>query len=227
MNCIKNNYEAILKNVENSVQKSNRSIEDITIVAVTKNVSIEKMTMAKELGITNFGENKVQELLKKFEIFGNNVTWHFIGHLQKNKVKYIVDKVDLIHSVDSIALCNEINKRAKAIDKVQKVLLQVNIGKDDAKFGIDEKEIREFISDVEKMNNVEICGFMTIIPFTENSDIRRSFFKELYEKGIDNSKFLVHNVNKLTFSMGMTSDYQEAVEENSNMIRIGTGLFTD
>ncbi len=225
MEYIKSNYDSILKNISESVLKVNNSLEDVTFVAVSKNVDIERMEYAKSLGITNFGENRVQEFLTKYEHFGNSVTWHLIGHLQKNKVKYIIDKVDLIHSVDSVELAKEIDKRAKAVDKIQKILIQINIANDEAKFGIDKCDVQSVVKDVAKLNNVEICGFMTIVPYTENVALRRTFFDEMYKTSIDNSLFLVHNLDKLILSMGMTTDYKEAVESNSNLVRIGTGLF--
>ncbi len=225
MEYIKNNYELILKTIGESVQKVNKNINDITFVAVTKNVDIERMEYAKSLGITQFGENRVQELLTKYEHFGNSVKWHLIGHLQKNKVKYIIDKVDLIHSVDSLELAREIDKRAKAVDKIQKILIQINIANDEAKFGLEKNEVSEVIKEVAKLNNVEICGFMTIVPYTENVALRRTFFEEMYKTSIDNWAFLVHNECKLILSMGMTTDYKEAIESNSNLVRIGTGLF--
>ncbi len=225
MEYIKKNYNDILKDIKESVEKTNRCIDDITLIAVTKNVDIEKMEVAKKIGLTNFGENRVQELLRKYEYFGDSVTWHLIGHLQKNKVKYIIDKVDLIHSVDSVELAEEINKRAGAIGKVQKILIQVNIADDEAKFGVSNEQVKELIVNVEKMDNIKICGFMTIIPYTENSEIRRNFFDKMFKTSIDNSEFLVHNVNMLNLSMGMTNDFREALESGSNMIRIGTGLF--
>ncbi len=227
MEYIKENYKEIIENIKDSVEKSNNNFEDITVIAVTKNVEIEKMEQAKALGLTNFGENRVQEFLKKYEHFGDSVKWHIIGHLQKNKVKYVVGKVDLIHSVDSIELLEEINKRAEKLDVVQKVLVQVNIANDENKFGIEKNEIANFFKSVEKMHNVLICGFMTIIPMTENAEISRSFFAEMYKTSIDNSRFIVHNVDKVFLSMGMTNDYQEAIKSNSNMIRVGTGLFGD
>ncbi len=225
MDYIKKNYDEILGNIKKSVEKSNNDFSDITLIAVTKNVEIDKMAYAKELGIKDFGENKVQEFLRKYDYFGDSVNWHLIGHLQKNKVKYVVGKVEYIHSVDSVELLEEINKRAKKIGVVQKVLLQVNIANDEKKFGIQRCDVEEFFEVVAKMDNVQFCGFMTIIPFTENSELRRSYFYELYKTSIDNLATIVHNVDKIKLSMGMTNDYQEAIESNSNMVRIGTGLF--
>ncbi len=225
MDYIKKNYEEILNNIGKSVEKSNNDFSDITLIAVTKNVEIDKMDYAKEIGIKDFGENKVQEFLRKYEHFGNTVTWHLIGHLQKNKVKYVVGKADYIHSVDSKELLEEINRRAKKLNVVQKILLQVNIANDEKKFGIQSDEIGDFVEFVAKMDNVCFCGFMTIIPFTENSELRRSYFHEMYKTSIDNLATIVHNVDKIKLSMGMTNDYQEAIESNSNMVRIGTGLF--
>ncbi len=225
MEYIKKNYHDILEDIKLSVGKNNRTLDDVTLVAVTKNVDIEKMEVAKKLGLNNFGENRVQELLRKYEYFGDSVTWHLIGHLQKNKVKYIIDKVELIHSVDSLELAKEINKRASAIGKVQNILIQVNIANDEAKFGISKVEIKQLIIDVEKMDNIKICGFMTIIPNIDKYEVRRNLFDKMLKTSIDNSEFLVHNVDMLILSMGMTNDFREALESGSNMIRIGTGLF--
>ncbi len=225
MEYIKKNYEEILENIKNSVEKSNNNLDDVTLIAVTKNVEIEKMEYALKLGISNFGENRVQEFLKKYEYFGDSVKWHIIGHLQKNKVKFVVGKVDYIHSVDSIELAEEINRRAQQLGITQKILLQVNIADDENKFGIHSSEINTFVKNVANLDNISLRGFMTIIPFTENSEVRRSFFCEMYKTSIDNLATMVHNVDKINLSMGMTNDYQEAIESNSNMVRIGTGLF--
>lgn len=225
MEYIKTNYNEIQENIKQCVEKTNNNFNDITFVAVTKNVDIKKMEYAKKLGISNFGENRVQEFLKKYEYFGDSVTWHLIGHLQKNKVKYIIDKVDLIHSVDSKELADEINKRAKKINKVQKILIQVNIAEDINKYGVSENEIPHLLNYVANLNNVELCGFMTIIPYSENIEEHKKFFSKMYETSIDNTHTLVHNVDKIFLSMGMTNDYQDALMFNSNMVRIGTGLF--
>ncbi len=225
MEYIKKNYEEILENIKKSVEKSYNEFDDITLIAVTKNVEVDKMEYALNLGITNFGENRVQEFLKKYEYFGDRVIWHLIGHLQKNKVKFVVGKVDYIHSVDSIELAKEIDSRAKKLGITQKILLQVNIANDENKYGIHRSEINTFIEDVANLDNIAICGFMTIIPFTENSELRRSYFHEMYKSSIDKLATIVHNVDKIKLSMGMTNDYQEAIESNSNMVRIGTGLF--
>lgn len=199
--------------------------KDVTLIAVTKTYGCDEINYAIEQGVTDIGENKVQEILEKYPKV-NNVRWHLIGHLQTNKVKQIINKVDLIHSVDSIKLVDEINKRAEAIDKKMDILVQVNVAKEESKFGIRVEQLKEFINYILKnCKYITIKGLMTIAPFEENSENVRQFFKALKDE-MDKYKVIEHsNLQMEILSMGMSGDYKVAVEEGANMVRIGSSIF--
>jgi len=195
------------------------------LVAVTKTLPVERIIEALDLGIIDIGENKVQELTEKMGILGNRPRYHMIGHLQTNKVKYIVDNVHLIHSLDRISLAKEIDKRGKASDRILDTLIQVNIAQEDTKFGMMEDEVIPFIEKVLMMENISVKGLMTIAPFTEDESVLRNTFSGLYNLG---ERIKAQNYKELSMdilSMGMTNDFELAIEEGSNMIRVGTGIF--
>ncbi len=195
------------------------------MVAVTKTLQVDKIIKALDLGVVDIGENKVQELTEKMEILGDRPRYHMIGHLQTNKVKFLVDKVHLIHSLDRISLAKEINKRAKASNRVIDTLIQVNISQEDSKFGMKEEDVIPFIEKVLIFENIRIKGLMTIAPFTEDEVVIRNSFRGLYNLS---EKIKGGNYKELSMgilSMGMTNDFELAIEEGSNMIRVGTGIF--
>lgn len=177
------------------------------------------------MGIRDIGENKVQELVDKMEILGERPRYHMIGHLQSNKVKYIVENVHLIHSLDRISLAKEIDKRGKASNKVLDTLIQVNISQEDSKFGMMEDEVIPFIEKVLKLENINIRGLMTIAPFTEDEYVLRNTFSGLYNLGERIKALNYSELSMEILSMGMTNDFEIAIEEGSNMIRVGTGIF--
>ncbi len=220
------NVSEILKNVENSAKKVNKTLDDITVIAVSKTVSYDKAIEAFDAGIQNLGENKVQELVNKFEQNSDKeINWHFIGHLQKNKVKYIIDKAKLIHSLESMSLAQEIDKRSKQHDIVSQVLVEMNIGEEESKFGLKKDELLPFLKEIENLENIKIVGLMTVAPFEENKEDVRWVFKEmksLYDK-VAGMNF--NNVEMKFLSMGMTNDYDVAIEEGANIVRIGTAIF--
>jgi len=225
MDNIKSNLLDIKENIEKACNKVNRNPDDVTLVAVTKTIDVDAMKMANQLNICEFGENRVQELIKKYDFFEKNIKWHVIGHLQSNKVKYIINKVVLIHSVDSISLAKEIDKRAKQKDTVQDVLIEINVANEETKYGLKEKEAIPFAKSLEELANVRIRGLMTVAPYVFDGEENRLHFRKmkgLFEelKSVGNS-----NVDARYLSMGMTNDYQVAIEEGSNMVRIGTALF--
>ena len=223
---IKRNTKEILERVSNAANKSGRSLDDVTIISVTKTVGIDKINEVVSNGIINLGENRVQEFNNKFNnLLNNNVKWHMIGHLQTNKVKYIIDKIELIHSVESIKLAKEINKKAQQKNITAKVLIELNIGEEDSKYGISEDNIIDLLKQLEKLNNIKIYGLMTVAPYCENpEDVRWVFqkMKAIYDN-ISNMKF--KNTEMKYLSMGMTNDFEIAIEEGANMVRIGTGFF--
>lgn len=214
----------VQNNIECAAKKSGRSKDDILLVAASKMQTVDKIKEAQNNGLSVFGENKAQELLEKYPYI-DNVRWHFIGHLQKNKVKYIIDKVELIHSVDSIELLEEIDKRSKSINKVMPVLIQINIGKEETKSGINEDEVDSFIEKAMEYKNIKISGFMAIPPKVEDKEDSRVYFmrmRSLFDR-IRDLKCSQLNIKYL--SMGMTNDYEIAIEEGANMVRVGTGIF--
>lgn len=223
---IKENIDGILEKIELTCKKTGRDSKDITVIAVSKTVDSDRAKEAVEAGIVNLGENRVQELIKKYdELNHTDVKWHMIGHLQKNKVKYIIDKTALIHSVESIDLAEEINKRAKKDNLIVNVLIELNIGEEESKFGINEENIYGFIKEMEKFENIKVLGLMTVAPFCENpEDVRWVFkkMKNIYDKV---STMNIKNAEIKYLSMGMTNDYEIAIEEGSNIIRIGTAIF--
>ena len=223
---IKENIELILKRTADSARRSGREPEDITVIAVSKTVDSIRAREAAESGISDLGENRVQELMNKYEQLSDlNIKWHMIGHLQKNKVKYIIDKAELIHSVENLDLANEINKRAAQHNLVANILIELNIGEEESKFGINEENVYDFIKSMEQFDNIKVLGLMTVAPYCEDpEDIRWIFrkMKEVFDKiALMNFK----NADMKYLSMGMTNDFEIAIEEGSNIVRIGTAIF--
>lgn len=204
--------------------KSGRQ-DDVEIIAVTKTVDVDRIKEAINLGLKNIGENRVQELIKKYDIIGEGPNYHMIGHLQTNKVKYIIDKVSLIHSLDRISLAEELNKRAQVKNIKVNVLIQVNVAEEKSKFGLKVEDVFPFLEKVLNYDNIKIKGLMTIAPFAENPEEIRWVFSKLRKlrDKIDDKKY--DGVEMKILSMGMTNDYKIAIEEGANMVRIGTGLF--
>lgn len=223
---IRDNLKVIEENINEALIKSGREGDTVEIIAVTKTVDVDRIKEAIDLGLNNIGENRVQELIKKYDILGKGLDYHMIGHLQSNKVKYIIDKVKLIHSLDRISLAKELNKRAKSLNIHANALIQVNVAEEETKFGLKIEEVIPFIENiVAKFENIRIKGLMTIAPFAENPEDVRWVFRSLRQlrDKIANEKY--PNVDMDILSMGMTNDYKIAIEEGANMIRIGTGLF--
>jgi pyridoxal phosphate enzyme (YggS family) len=202
----------------------NQISKDVTLICVSKTRQIDEIKEAYASGARDFGENKVQELIDKYDNFDKDTRWHFIGHLQRNKVKYIVGKVHLIHSLDSIRLLEEIEKRYGAKDEIANVLIQVNIGKEDTKTGIDVEEMDALIKAAEGCNNIKIKGLMATIPIGDEENCRRYFtqMKTIF----DSIKTFEHkNVSMEFLSLGMSGDYQIAIDSGANMIRLGESIF--
>ena len=219
-----NNYKAVEGKIKAAAKRSGRNFNDIKILPVSKNQDIDKITRLKELGIDSFGESRVQELLDKEETRPDFFNWHFIGHLQRNKVKYLarLDNCKLIHSLDSLRLAREINKRAKKNDRVISVLVQINVAGDDNKYGFSKDNFLNVFPDLWEFENLEIKGLMTILPHFEDKEKTRPYFRELKKLKEDlNSKG--YNITEL--SMGMTNDFEVAVEEGATYVRIGREIF--
>jgi hypothetical protein len=221
---ITENIKLVREQIERKCLEIGRNPKEIRLIAVSKNFSTDDINSAFENGIEDFGENKAQELISKFDVLGNKVTWHFIGHLQKNKAKFVVRAAEYIHSVDSLSLANEINKRAVQVNKIQKILFQVKTSEEETKSGIETEE--ELISIVEgsgKLKNVEPIGLMTIAPFTDSEQEIRKSFKYLRKLKDEFNRSGFKNIKEL--SMGMTSDFEIAIEEGATMLRIGSAIF--
>ena len=221
---LKKNYEEVKEKSLNALKGTGKTLDDILILGVSKTVDVTTLNEAVKLGITTLGENRVQELLEKYDKV-EGATWHLIGHLQTNKVKYIIDKVELIHSVDSVKLLKEIERCAKKINKVQRVLIEVNVSGEETKFGVPIDNVYEFLEEAKSIENVQIEGFMTMAPLLETEDKIRSIFKKLYNLYIDIKGKKYDNVNMKYLSMGMSLDYEIALSEGANIIRVGRNLF--
>jgi hypothetical protein len=221
---IAENLKQLREKIHRKCTEVNRNPSDIRLIAVSKTFGTEEILTVFNQGVNDFGENKAQELDSKFEVLGNKVTWHFIGHLQRNKVRFAVRSAEYIHSVDSLLLAREINKRAEKINKVQKILLQVKTSQEETKSGIeDESEIRDLIGYCNQMHNLELVGLMTISPLTDDINLIRQSFLYLRKLRDELNSEGFNNVKEL--SMGMTSDYEIAIEEGATMLRIGSAIF--
>lgn len=222
---IKDNLEVVEENIKKALESSERVGKKVNIIAVTKTIEIDQINEAIKLGLKAIGENRVQELVKKYDIIEQKADFHMIGHLQTNKVRNILDKIILIHSLDRLSLAKEINKRAKAKDMVVDVLIQVNVAEEESKYGLKVDEVIPFIEKISKYTNIKVKGLMTIAPFVKDSEEVRWVFRDLYKLSERVKSKDYANIEMEILSMGMTNDYEVAVEEGSNMVRIGTGLF--
>lgn len=223
---ISENIESVRNIVKATAKACGRNPEDIKIIAVSKTKPVSMMKEAKDAGMCEFGENRPQEIVRKYPEFENeNVKWHLIGQLQKNKVRHIIDKAELIHSVDSLDLALEINKRAELIDKVQDVLIQVNISGEETKSGVSASECVELCREISALKNVKIIGLMTISVFDYDYDENKELFLKLKALSEKIAGMNIDNVFMKELSMGMTHDYKEAIEAGATMLRIGTGIF--
>lgn len=222
---IKENLEEVEKRIQTACERAGRKREEITLIAVSKTKPIEDLKEAYDLGVRIFGENKVQELTEKYEALPEDIQWHMIGHLQTNKVKYIVDKAALIHSVDSLKLAETIEKEAAKKDCIANILIEVNVAQEETKFGVHSDEVIPLIEKIALLPHVRIQGLMTIAPFVENSEENRTIFRSLQKLSVDIMQKNIDNVNVSILSMGMTNDYEVAIEEGATMIRVGTGIF--
>ena len=222
---IKNNLEEVRDNIRLSCLRSSRDIRDVKLIAVSKTKSIFEMMKAYDYGVRDFGENKVQEILSKYDKMPKDIRWHMIGHLQRNKVRQIVDKVFLIHSVDSYELAEEIDRQAEKIDRKINVLLEVNIADEATKYGVDASRVYEdLFLPVMDLRYVSIKGLMCVAPITEDGENNRKYFRKL-KKISDDINSRLRKPYLTVLSMGMTGDYEVAIEEGATMVRVGTGIF--
>ena len=226
MENIRENIENIRKRIADAAKRAGRDADDIKLIAVTKTVDIDKVEEAIAAGALDAGENKPQELARKYEVLGDKIRWHQIGSLQTNKVKYIIDKVCMIHSLDREGLAEEIVKRANKIGRVIDCLVQVNISGEESKHGMSREEVEPFVRLVaEKYPNIKIKGLMTMAPFDAERDEIRKVFRDLKELSDEINNMNIGNVEMKELSMGMTNDFEIAVEEGATMVRVGTAIF--
>ena len=221
---IADNLKEIEEKITKAAEISGRKREDVLLLAVSKTVDVPRIKEAVNLGLVDLGENKPQEINWKYEEI-ENVRWHQIGHLQTNKVKYIIDKVCLIHSLDSVKLCEEIQKRAGAKGITMDVLVEINIAGEEAKHGVPPEKAEELVLEASKFKNIRVKGLMTVAPFVENPEENRKYFKKMHKLFIDIKDKNYDNVDMEYLSMGMTNDYEIAIQEGANIVIIGTGLF--
>lgn len=219
------NLKKVEDNVDAACRKAGRSRDEVTLIAVSKTKPVEMLSTIYNQGIRDFGENKVQEMCDKMEQLPSDIRWHMIGHLQTNKVKYIVGHTTLIHSVDSLHLAKEIEKQAEKKDVTVDILVEVNIAEEESKFGIHKEETYELVRQIAALPHVHICGLMTIAPYVENPEDNRMYFRGIRQLSVDIAEQNIDNVDMDILSMGMTGDYMVAIEEGATMVRVGTGIF--
>lgn len=222
---LEENYKCVEAKISDACKRAGRKRQDVLLISVSKTKPLDMVEAAIDLGYEVFGENKVQELTDKYANVSRTVHWHMIGHLQTNKVKYIVDKADYIHSVDSLKLAQTIQKEAAKKGVVCNILLEVNVAEEDSKFGLKMSEVEPLIMEIKDFSNIKLCGLMTIAPFVENPEENRMYFRALHQLLLDINSKNIDNVNMNVLSMGMTNDYEVAIEEGATMIRVGTGIF--
>ncbi len=220
------NYKLIEERINEAAIKSGRNREDITFLAATKTVDVEVINYAISLGLKYIGENKVQELLSKYEKYNlENTSLQFIGHLQSNKVRQIVGKVDLIQSVDSVKLCREISKQSVKNNLISDILIEVNIGDEESKSGVNAEQVYELLDEIKDFDNISVKGLMCIPPICDSPQKNLKFFNKMNNIFIDISSKNIDNISMDILSMGMSSDYYEAILSGANMVRIGSSLF--
>ncbi len=222
---LKENLQQVEENIKKACERSGRDRADVTLIAVSKTKPVEMLQTIYDCGIRDFGENKVQEMCDKMEVLPGDIKWHMIGHLQTNKVKYIVGKTELIHSVDSVHLAAEIQKQAVKKDVIVPILIEVNIAEEESKFGIHKEDTIAMVRQIAGMDHLRIKGLMTIAPFVENAEDNRLYFREIKQLSVDIKNQNIDNVSMDVLSMGMTGDYEVAIEEGATLVRVGTGIF--
>ncbi len=222
---IKDNLADVEKRIQAACDRAGRDRNEVTLIAVSKTKPISMIEEVMEMGIVDFGENKVQELCEKEGIIQTPLKWHMIGHLQRNKVKNIVDKVCLVHSVDSLRLAKQISEEAEKKHTIVNILIEVNIAYEDTKFGVSKEDTLPLILEISKLPNIKIKGLMTIAPFVENPEDNRIHFSNLSNLLIDIKSKNIDNIDMDILSMGMTGDFEVAIEEGATMVRVGTGIF--
>lgn len=222
---LRNNLESVRDSIDRAAARAGRNPEDVLLLPVTKTLGADVVEQAWQLGIRQVGENKVQEILSKKEVMGEKMQFHMIGHLQRNKVHQVLDKVCLIHSVDSVRLAEEINREAEKKGLTARILLELNVAREESKYGILEEDLDALLQNLARFQHIRVEGLMTVAPFVENPEENRKIFRRMREIFIDIRQKKVNNIDMQILSMGMTNDYEIAVEEGATIVRVGTGLF--
>lgn len=222
---IRENIQYVKQQIEAACGRSGRDASEVTLIAVSKTKPVSMLMEAYEAGARDFGENRVQELLDKMPQMPDDVRWHMIGHLQRNKVKYIIGKTALIHSVDSVRLAEEISREAVKRGLTADILVEVNVAGEESKFGAGAAEAESLVAEIAGLPGIAVKGLMTVAPFVENAEENRKYFQRLKQLSVDIKRKNVDNVSIDILSMGMTGDYTVAVEEGATCVRVGTGIF--
>ena len=222
---IRENLQEVENLVSEACKRAGRAREEVTLISVSKTKPVEILQEAYDAGARYFGENKVQELCYKYDELPDDIHWQMIGHLQRNKVKYVIDKAELIHGVDSLRLAEEIEKEASKRNIISNILLEVNMAKEESKYGLMPEEVMDVVKQIAILPHVRVCGLMTIAPFVENPEENRVHFANLRKLSVDIANEKVDNVNMSVLSMGMSNDFEVAIEEGATMVRVGTKIF--
>ena len=225
MSTIEENLKRINDRIEAACKRSGRDRSEVTLISVSKTKPVETLDTAYKAGVREFGENKVQEMTSKHEALPGDIHWHMIGHLQRNKVKYLADYVTLIHSVDSYRLAEEISIHGQKRKRVIPILIEVNVADESTKFGVSKDEVEQLVREISELKGVKIMGLMTVAPYIEDPEENRPYFAILKQLSVDIAVKNIDNVNMSILSMGMTGDFEVAIEEGSTMVRVGTGIF--
>lgn len=222
---ISDNLDIVEQNIVKACERAGRKREEVTLISVSKTKPVPMLEEAYNWGSRDFGENKVQEITEKYPVLPKDINWHLIGHLQRNKVKYIVDKVKLIHSVDSLRLAEQIENECVKKNVEMDILIEVNVAEEESKFGMKTSEVIEMVKKIAVFPHVHIKGLMTIAPYTDNPETNRQYFRQLKQLSVDINEKNIDNVTMDCLSMGMTGDYEVAIEEGATLVRVGTGIF--
>ena len=219
------NLNQVRKNIQEACKAVGRDPKEVTLIAVSKTKPLPMLQEAYDAGARVFGENKVQEITDKYPQLPDDIQWHMIGHLQRNKVKYLMGKTALIHSVDSLRLAEEISAQSVKHDVITDILIEVNIAGEESKFGTSKEEAMALVEAAAKLPNIHICGLMTIAPYVDDPEDNRKYFRGIRELSVDIKEKNIDNVDMRILSMGMSGDYEVAIEEGATMVRVGTGIF--
>ena len=222
---IAENIRSVEHRIQAACARAGRRRDEVTLICVTKTMPVTDLQEAYDEGQRNFGENRVQEITEKYPLLPDDIRWHMIGHLQRNKVKYLMDRVVMIHSVDSASLARTISKEAVKAGRTMDILLEVNAAGEESKFGLSYEEVLPLVREIAPLPGLHICGLMTVAPYTDDPETNREFFKKLRDLSVDIDRQSIDNVSMHTLSMGMTGDFEVAIEEGATHIRVGTAIF--